>query len=126
MIQYFGTLCIFTNLNLGTLNRNQAKIIMLFYPRFRFPLMCDNQVKAVLVLNFAKLAYFHNPKTAKTSLILDINVKTLVLKLDGIISKLKKIKEDDRHLNQTVFIVRFGGGGTKKKSIWGVIILFCE
>jgi hypothetical protein len=58
IIQYFGTLCIFTNL----LNRNLVKIIMLFYPILGCPLMCDIQVKSGFVLNFAKNGYLHNPK----------------------------------------------------------------
>ena len=55
--------------------------------------MFDIQVKAVLVLNFAKNAYFHNPKNSKDDFTTRYNSKnlkfpkhytlTLVLKLHG-------------------------------------------
>ena len=99
MIQYFGTLCIFTNLHLGTLNRNLVKIIMLFYPSFRVPFKMWYSSKYRFVLKFAKNAYFHNPKNSKDDFNSWYNSKnlkipkhypvTLVLKLHGIVSKLK-------------------------------------
>ena len=74
--------------------------------------MCDIQLKVGFVLNFAKNAYLHNPKNSKDDFNTWYNSKnlkipkhypsTLVQKLHGIVSKLKKIKEDGRHLNQNI------------------------
>ena len=88
--------------------------------------MCDIQVKSGFVLNFAKNAYFHNPKNSKDDFNTWYNSKnlkipkhyplTLVLKLHGIVSK----------LNKNISFGGFEGGGGPQKNIWGVIMLFCE